>query len=490
MPEAVRFRPSSKGGQNFYDLYPSRDLIKLELERIWDAQKKHHEFLTPALFDKLTRLILEQRPLRKSLIGRCTLRPDAPPVRQYGLDLDLGERAPKAHPLFQCFRILQDVAHLRVRQPGMRERPLSLRERDVILDYCLMARSSSTISFEKFRSAVELPDDSRFNYELSGRNGFPPDQTAAKLGAKKAFGQRWRDLPLERQIEVVERLLAVEDDDALIDWLCCEHGLSEAEAENVSNMRLPQGHSAFGRGVLSDLVAVMTQRSKKDSDPNTGEVYERPLIYSEAVKALNLHHSDLCPTEKAAHLPYYGEVLVRHVVSRADAPDSSQEHIGRVPNPTVHISLNQLRRLVNALIDKYGPPNAIAIELARELKLNKKRKEEIQREIKENERKNEDRRKRLRELKIGDTYDARLRLRLFDELPADERVCVFTGESLSVKKLFDGTIEVEHVLPHSRTLDDSFMNKVLCTRRANRTKASRAPAEAWSGDELQEIAER
>jgi CRISPR-associated endonuclease Csn1 len=81
-------------------------------------------------------------------------------------------------------------------------------------------------------------------------------------------------------------------------------------------------------------------------------------------------------------------------------------------------------------------------------------------------------------------------LRLFEELPADERVCVFSGNPLSVEKLFDGSVEIEHILPHSQTLDDSFMNKVLCTREANRRKGNRAPAETWSGEELQEIAER
>ena len=71
------------------------------------------------------------------------------------------------------------------------------------------------------------------------------------------------------------------------------------------------------------------------------------------------------------------------------------------------------------------------------------------------------------------------------------RVCVYTGTSISKEMLFaDGKIEIDHILPYSRTLDDSFMNKVLCTRKANRDKGNRAPEDAWSGDELQEIAER
>src|SRR5690606_20845058 len=205
---------------------------------------------------------------------------------------------------------------------------------------------------------------------------------------RKAFGKAWRGLPRERQVEVVERLLGVEDEDVLKDWLAGEFGMDEEIAEAVSETRLPQGHGSFGRGVLADLVAVMETQSRETADPVTGEVYDRPLKYDEAVAALDRHHSDLRPDDRLRRLPYYGEVMVRHVISRPDAPEGSQERSGRVPNPTVHIGLSQLRKVVNALIDRYGPPVEIVIELARELKLNAERKKEIQRENRENEARN------------------------------------------------------------------------------------------------------
>ncbi len=488
-PESVRFRPTAQGAKNLYEFYPTRDMIESELDEIWKHQRPHHDQLTDDVLTKIKRAVIEQRDLKKPIVGRCTLRPELNKTEQYGLEIDLGERAPKAHPLFQRFRILQDVSQLMVTRPGKVSRPLTLQERDAIVGK-LMSQGGNNISFEKLRKAAKFPDDARFNYELSGRGGFQPDQTAAKLGMNKAFGKQWRSIPRKRQIEIVERLLATENPDKLIDWLQSECGLDAEKAEAVSETRLPQGYGAFGRGVLADLVKVMEAESVEDHDRNTGEVYARPILYSEAVQKLDLHHSDLRGPGDAARLAYYGEVLPRHVISKPDAPKGSQENIGRVPNPTVHIGLNQIRKIVNALIDEYGPPTEIVIELARELKLNKKRKDEIQRENRENEKKNADRKALLERLGVADTYDARLRLRLFDELPADERVCVFSGKPLSVEKLFDGSTEIEHILPHSQTLDDSFMNKVLCSREANRRKGNRAPAEAWSGEELQAIVER
>lgn len=488
-PRAVRFRPTGQGPKNLYDFYPARDLIEQELDAIWAAQAPHHPQLTPDLLAKIKRTVIEQRPLKKPVVGRCTLRPEDDRINLDGIEIDRGERAPKAHPLFQRFRILQDVSQLRVGVLGCEQRFLTLQERDVIVGK-LMSMSGNSIAFDKLRKAAKLPDDARFNYELSGRSGFKPDQTAARLSMKKAFGKLWHAFPRETQIEIVERLLAVEEPEALKEWLSGAFKLSAEAAESVSEMRLPQGHGQFGRAILADLVAVMETESEEASDPETGEIYRRPLTYDEAVKALGLHHSDHRPGDRAARLPYYGRALARHVISKPDAPEGSQERIGRVPNPTVHIGLNQLRQVVNSLIDQYGPPKEIVIELARELKLNVRRKDEIQRANRENEKRNEERRALLSKLGVGDTYDARLRLRLFDELPADEKVCVFSGVPLSVEKLFDGSVEIEHILPHSATLDDSFMNKVLCTRQANREKGRRAPGEAWSGKTLQEIVER
>lgn len=486
----VRFRPRAEGAKNLYDFYPSRDMTEGELDAIWAVQKKHHPQLTDDLLVRLKRIIVEQRPLKKPVVGRCTLRPEPGEQTSYGLKIDMGERAPKAHPLFQRFRILQDISQLRIKRPGLNERPLTMQEFKALVSKLSMT-GESACKFENLRKELKLPDDARFNYELSGRSGFKPDETAVKLRSKKAFGRAWDSLDRDRQIELVEHLLQVEDPEALITWLMERHGLSEEQAEAVSGTRLPQGHGQFGRSVLADLVEVMESRSEEDGvDPQTGEIYARPLKYNEATQAFEEQCSHRRASGGLPKLPYYGEALRRHVISKPDAPTGSQESWGRVPNPTVHIGLNQLRAVVNTLIDTYGQIDEIVVELARELKLKKQRRDEIERENRENEKKNADRRERLAKLGMADTHDARLRLRLFDELPADEKVCVYSGAALSVERLFDGSVDIDHILPHSSTLDDSFMNKVLCTAHANREKGKLAPASAWSGERLQEIEER
>ena len=488
-PEPVRFRPTAQGARNLYDYYPTRALVETELDRIWTQQRRHHEdALNHGLQERIERLIVDQRPLKPQIAGRCTFRPGEDIAAMFGFPIDCGERAPRAHPLFQRFRILQDACQLRIVRSGRAERCLTVAERDAVAA-ALMHRSGNIVAFDTLRKALKLPDDSRFNYEGSGRKGFETDRTAARLGSKGAFGKSWRSLPRERQIEVVERLLATADEDELCAWLRREFGLDGDAAERIANLRLPQGHGQFGRSVLRDLVGVMEAESGEAADPETGEIYACPLTYDEAAVRLGLHHSDLRPEQRAA-LPYYGEVLTRDVVPRPSAPEGSQEYVGRVPNPTVHIGLNQLRGIVNALIEAYGPPREIVVELARELKLNRKRKDEIVKENRKNRDANDRIRAELKDLGFADTHDNRLRLRLYGELPGAERVCVYSGTPISKEMLFGGGIEIDHILPHSLTLDDGFANKVLCTREANRRKGNRAPAEAWQGDALREIAGR
>ncbi len=49
--------------------------------------------------------------------------------------------------------------------------------------------------------------------------------------------------------------------------------------------------------------------------------------------------------------------------------------------------------------------------------------------------------------------------------------------------LFSGEVDIDHILPWSRTLDDSQGNSILCTREANREKRNHAPVEVpqWTG---------
>ena len=52
---------------------------------------------------------------------------------------------------------------------------------------------------------------------------------------------------------------------------------------------------------------------------------------------------------------------------KSAANGTAEEKFGRIPNPVVHVALNQIRKTANAYLELYGKPTRISIELARDM---------------------------------------------------------------------------------------------------------------------------
>lgn len=473
--QTVRARLAGKGKDAHFPFYLERILVENEFDALWAAQAVHHPQMTQAAHDELRTIMFRQRPLRPVPAGKCSLYPDEE------------SRAPRALPAAQHFRILKELANLRLRKPGMSERPITTTERDALMAKLL---GVAKLTFDQIRRLLRLDDDVRFNLESERRKDLKGDETAARLGGKSVMGKEWRDLPSDTQTAIVEALLDEVDEERLAHHLSGLLGNRPEIIAALTGCLLPEGHSRFGKRALTELAAIMSNGAREFVDPETGEVTLRPIREDEAIAELGLHHSDRRPAGQAARLPYYGVALTDSVVGTGDPAAAPETRYGRLPNPTVHIALNQVRRLINAIIDKYGPPAEIAVEMARELKLSQDEKRDIEKRQTENQKANDKRRERLAELKQPDTGLNRLLLRLYDELPAEDKLCVYSGQPITVEQLFSSAVEIDHILPFSKTLDDGIANKVLCFRDANRSKRNRSPAEAFEGDTLALMQER
>lgn len=466
-----------------YDFYPDRALIEEEFEAIWTAQVPHHpDVLTPEVHDRLHEIIFHQRPLKTPTVGTCTLI--------------AGEsRLAKAHPLFQQRRLLEEVNALKIVRAGQVAERLTPEQRDLLL---LKLKDKAKVSFETLRKVLKLDADARFNKESENRKELKGNEVNAATATKARFGGRWAHLPVEDQARIIARLEETETDEqvaAFSAWLGETYGLTPDQSEAVTKVRLPQGHGRFGMTATTGLIDMLTNGRTEDG---------RVLVYSEAVKRLGLHHSDLRsaaeyhwagekpPREWEFPLPYYGSVLERHIMpGTGEKSDPEEKRIGKLTNPTVHIGLNQLRRTVNRLIARFGPPAEIAVELARELKLTDEEKKDRDRQ---NRRNREDAERRSQKLlgidsdgvQIGryiaeDTGANRALLKLWEELDPNvlSRRCVYTDKQIGIEMLFNGETQVDHILPLSKTLDDSNANKLICMREANQFKRQRSPWEAW-----------
>lgn len=448
----VRCRLQGQGAGAVYPFYPDRALLKKEFDLLWQKQAGFHPELPPEARKEIEGILFFQRSLTSVDPGKCTFQPDEP-------------RAPWALPLTQRFRILQDLGNLAIVGADLSQRPLRNEERDILLRRLL---GQKKLSFATMKTLLGLTDGFRFNLESDKRKDLKGDETAAVLGHKDRFGKLWRGLPLEEQTRVVQWLLDPKDkksDEDITNKLAEEFDLDREHAQRIAEAPLPRRYARLGRTAMSAIVKHMEQDY---------------LPYFAAAARAGYHHSDMRTGEMFEELPYYGIPLKRHTMTPTTGCPDELCH-GRIANPTVHIGLNQLRKLVNEMISTWGCPEQIVLEVGRKLKLSRERRREIEQEQRRNQEANERRNQDLKALDLDPSPENRLRLRLWEELheQPNRRRCVYTGELININHLFSPEVEIDHILPFSRTLDNSTANKTVCLRHANRLKARQSPFEAF-----------
>lgn len=451
----VRMRPDADG----YDFYPDRKHYEQEFEAIWSAQAKHHpELLTDDAKAAIHRVIFFQRPLKAQVVGKCSF------AGWYGIPDD-ETRLPKGHPLFQQRRLYEEVNQLEIVSAGAASRKLTLDERDKLI---LKLQDKKKVTFKTLGRLIRLKEGERFNKESENRKDLIGDEVRAELMHKDRFGPGWTTFSSNQQSDVVDQLLNEEDTDKLLAWLQSAHGVDTEAAEAIANARLPEGHGRFG---ITATKALLEQ------------LKANVVTYARAAELAGYHHSDFRDGECRDELPYYGEVLAREIApGKEDYGDELERQWGKITNPTVHIGLNQLRRLVNAIVQRYGRPDYIYVELARELKLNEKQKADHNRQIKRTTDEATARSKKLEEIGQRDTGGNRMLLRIWEQLnpgnPLDRR-CPYSGERISIEMLMNGSADIDHIIPYSRCLDDSVGNKVVSLVDFNRKKGNKTPWEMW-----------
>ncbi|MCX8018375.1 MAG: type II CRISPR RNA-guided endonuclease Cas9, partial [Rhodocyclaceae bacterium] len=326
------------------------------------------------------------------------------------------------------------------------------------------------------------PGSVSFNLEDAKRQELKGNATSAVLGKKDHFGPRWFEFSWQQQDEIVLRLLTEESESQLLDWLQATFSLDEPRAMRIANASLPDGYGNLSAKALNLILPAL------QSDV---------ISYDKAVLQAGFeHHSHISHAaitgEVLPKLPYYGEYLQRHVgFGSGDPNDPPEKRFGRIANPTVHIGLNQIRTVVNRLIERYGHPTEVVIEVARDLKQSPQQRKEQQQQQAQNQKRNERLRSVASELLGIDPSRVKAtdiqKLILWEELSADvaERRCPYSGIQIGAAMVLTDEVEVEHILPFSQTLDDSLNNKTICMRRANRIKGNRTPWEAREDFEAQ-----
>ncbi len=429
-----------------------RRWYKEEFEKIWENQKKYHpELLKEDLKNKIFKAIFNQRPLKSQnkYIGRCQLETDNP---QY-----IPKRAAWATLLAQRFRMLQDVNNSRIIDPSNQERPLNPEEREKLIS---ILEKKSMLKFTDTRNKIlKLPKGSKFNYENGNRKSFLGNKTAEKMIS--IFGEQWDKMSALEKDQAVEDVISIQCKKALNKRGENFWKLTGDNLEKFVSFSPEAGYCNISKRALKKLIPLL----------------EQGLSYSEAVKKVY--------PEKAN-----GTIL------------DKIPPIENLRNPIVQRSLSELRRVVNCLIKKHGKPGRIRIELARELKKNTEERIRIIKQMDENEKDRKRARERLEEITEFEnpTNFMIQKYLLWEECKG---VCPYTGKPIPLTNLFSDSSEfdIDHIIPFTRSLNDSFLNKTLCHNEYNRTiKRNQTPwetcgAAAEAGDpkkkkEWEDILER
>ncbi|MBN1926407.1 MAG: hypothetical protein JW798_11280 [Prolixibacteraceae bacterium] len=479
-------------------------------------------------------LLFWQRPLRsqKGLLDNCRFENNMPVImgngefRRKGMDIVKRSKkpCPLSHPEFELFRAYQFINNIKY---GKGQR-LTVDQRQVALD--VFNSKDGSFNFEEIPKALNLTYE-KFNYDNDQK--IAGNTTVKKL--KPLFPEEIWDAGYEK---IWHCFYFFEDNDKLFAKLEKDFGLRTDDPSKIAKIRLKDGYSnvslkairninpflkkgyaysdavilggiknAFGERWDRFNVQDFIDRLEKDvinilhEDNKEGEAIEKIKDYlAEPLNIYGFVKDDPYFTQLYHHSQEITEKELQDVVPEVE----------NLRNPIVQQALHEMRRLVNALLFKYQETDPgfsfdrIHVEMGRDLKNNKTKRRELTLKIRENEQKNDQARKRLTEFGLRPTRDNLLRYLLYDEIQkhvSGPVLCPYTGKVISMADLLGGgnTVQIEHIVPYSISLDDSFGNKTLCEGNFNRMKGEKTPYEyyqynpdpkLWGVSSWDDVAER
>ncbi|MCW0219387.1 MAG: type II CRISPR RNA-guided endonuclease Cas9, partial [Prosthecobacter sp.] len=440
-------------------IFTHREMYEQEFDLIWTTQSAHHpEQMTEERRSQVRRCIYFQRPLRtqKHLIRDC-------PLVQ-------GQKAvPMCYLQAQEARLWQTLNNLAIKNPdphaGRKEYWIDLRpDQKLMLSEALQEKSKLT--WDQVRAVLGLHSGEKFNIEagkrhkeLKGNTTVSTIRVALSSGkTRKGSAQPsnpWDSFTNRQRQQIVQRLHYEDDPGKFVRWAVNTLGLTPEQASRLSAVELEPGYFSYSVEALTKILPYLEKgllmgASKRDRDGN--------VIRESAVEAA-------------------GYTTTKQIVTLPQLPLPTPTR-----NPVVDKALFQVRRIVNAVIRKYGMPQMIRLEMARDMKRNKEEREEVRKAQNTREKIRETHKTEIQQMLgrgIGyePSRDEYLKYELWLEC---HQTCPYTLRPIGRDQLYAPEVQIEHIIPWSRCLDDTPGNKTLSFWHDNLCKGSRTPHEAYA----------
>ena len=478
-------------GQVFY----RQDYLD-EFNTIWEEQANHYKVLTPELKTEIRDIIIfYQRRLKtqKGLISFCQFESKSIEI------IDGGKRkiktrgmrvCPRSSPLFQEFKIWQILNNIEVVHKKTKEKKaldaeekqklfseLNIRTKlskaetlkllftnpsELDLNYKdIEGNRTGSSLFEAFEKIIQI---SGHEVEFEGLDATHINLTIKSvfktLGINPAiisFDSSLEGKELEEQpfFQLWHLIYSYEDDNSptgnerLLGLLKSKFGLEKEHALIISNIAFQDDYGSLSSKAIRKILPHLKE----------GNPFEVACAYA------GYNHSKSLTREQrqAKILKDKLEILPKNSLR----------------NPVVEKILNQMVNVVNAIIDEFGKPDEIRLELARELKKNaEERKELSESNIKAKD--DHEKFRKILQTEFGLNYVSRkdiIRYKLYLELKGNGFKTLYTNTYINPEQLFSKEFDVDHIIPQARLFDDSFSNKTLELKSHNIEKGDRTACE-------------
>lgn len=416
-----------------------RDDLQSEVHSICRAQRRFgNEKLSEDFERDFIDIAFSQRPLKDSddLVGMCPFMPDS-------------RRAARRSHSFELFRLLSRLNTLRIVAPGIHE-PYRLDAAQIAHVIADFGRQKK-LTWKWLRKRLGLDPQARFaDVSLEDeKNDFVARAGEAAVGSyaiREVVGDAgWNALLAQPAVlDELAAILSFRSDLVSIrrgvQALPIEPAIVEVLIEAADRGKF----KAFsGAGHISATAARMLL-------PHLAH----GLTYSEACSAVGFNHAE-----------------------RADV------RIDDVRNPIARKAVGEVMKQVKAIVNEFGLPDVVNVELSRDVGKSADERDEIRRGIEKRNKQRDQFRNDFEELLGRQPFNDTelLRYELWKE---QNGRCLYTDAEIPVLCLSmnDNSVQVDHILPWSRFGDDSFINKTLCYASANAEKKNRTPYE-WFMDE-------
>jgi len=409
-----------------------------EFNRIWDKQKEFHGELSDSLLKKIRdQIIYYQRPLRsqKSLITDCQFEKHC-------------KGANKSSPFFEMFRILQNVNDLEFKNEfGQKIKPTQ-EIRDRLFKRLFLAidlNSSCELSTTEIKKEAGYGSRERIYPNFPKLQGsktiFNFKKVFDELGIKYEEYFQFNYFNPENYGNLYDLwhiTYSIESSQALVNTLIKRFNFTEEQAKSIENkIKYPSTYSNLSTKAIRKLLAYMVHG----------------MNYYEACEQVGYDFTGLKT-----------EIEIKDRIELIPK--------NKLRNPVVEQILNQTINTVNTAIERYGHFDEIRVELARELKNSAKVRKDISKANDSNKKRNDEIRKRLR-----DDYNMNLvngrdlkRYVLWEET---SKICLYCNQPITASQFLNGDGELEHILPKSRSFNDSMNNFILAHRKCNKDKDQR-----------------